>query len=352
VTQEYNSRYARQTILPQMGLEGQEKLTNARVLVIGCGGLGGPVLSYLAASGVGTIGLIEFDTVSLSNLHRQVIFETKDIGQQKIEIAKKRIQSLNPNVTVLSYNTQLTSKNALEIFSEFDLIVDGSDNFPTRYLVNDACEILNKPYVYGAIHQFEGQVSVFNYKGSCTYRDLYNTPPDPETAPNCAVGGVLGPIAGVIGSLQALEAIKIICDIVSPLFNEILVVEFQSMVFRKFKLTKNSERPKITALIDYEAFCSSKVKDSFALTKDEFNALAKVNIQLIDIREPYEHEEFNIGGENIPMDELEKEDIRANVTTILYCASGIRSKTLATKLRKSLPTADIRYLDCSLKEFI
>jgi sulfur-carrier protein adenylyltransferase/sulfurtransferase len=352
VTQEYYSRYARQTILPQMGLEGQEKLTKAKVLVIGCGGLGGPVLSYLAAAGVGTIGLIEFDTVSLSNLHRQVIFETKDIGQQKIEIAKQRIQTLNPNVTVLSYNTQLTSKNALEIFSEFDLIVDGSDNFPTRYLVNDTCEILNKPYVYGAIHQFEGQVSVFNYKGSCTYRDLYNTPPDPETAPNCAIGGVLGPIAGVIGSLQAVEALKIICDIESPLFNEILVVEFQSMTFRKFKLTKNTERPGISALIDYEAFCASKTKESFALTKYEFHALAKENIYLIDIREPYEHEEFNIGGENIPMDELEKEDIRANVTTILYCASGIRSKTLATKLRKSLPTADIRYLDCSLKEFI
>ncbi len=335
-----------------MGLEGQQKLSKAKVLIIGCGGLGGPVLSYLAAAGVGTIGLIEFDTVSLSNLHRQVIFETKDIGQQKIEIAKQRIQSLNPNVTVLSYNTQLTSKNALEIFSEFDLIVDGSDNFPTRYLVNDACEILNKPYVYGAIHQFEGQVSVFNYKGSCTYRDLYNTPPDPETAPNCAQGGVLGPIAGVIGSLQSLEAIKIICDIESPLFNEILVVEFQSMVFRKFKLTKNTERPKITALIDYEAFCSSKVKDSFALTKDEFNALAKENIHLIDIREPYEHEEFNIGGENIPMDEFEKEDIKSIVTTILYCASGNRCKTLATKLRKSLPNADIKYLDCSLKEFI
>jgi sulfur-carrier protein adenylyltransferase/sulfurtransferase len=335
-----------------MGLEGQRKLSQAKVLIIGCGGLGGPVLSYLAAAGVGTIGLIEFDTVSLSNLHRQVIFETKDIGQQKIEIAKQRIQALNPNVTVLSYNTQLTSKNALEIFSEFDLVVDGSDNFPTRYLVNDACEILNKPYVYGAIHQFEGQVSVFNYKGSCTYRDLYNTPPDPDTAPNCAVGGVLGSIAGVIGSLQALEAIKIICDIESPLLNEILVVEFQSMVFRKFKLTKNSERPKITALIDYEAFCSSRVKDSFALTKDEFMALEKENINLIDIREPYEHEEFNIGGENIPMDDLEKEDIQANVTTILYCASGIRSKTLATKLRKSLPTADIRYLDCYLKEFI
>lgn len=352
MTKEYNSRYARQTILPQMGSEGQRKLSNASVLIIGCGGLGGPALSYLAAAGVGTIGLIEFDTISLSNLHRQIVFETKDIGQQKIEIAEQKIKALNPNIQVLSYNTPLSSKNALDILSEFDLIVDGSDNFPTRYLVNDACEILNKPYVYGAIHQFEGQVSVFNYKGSCTYRDLYNTPPSTETAPNCAIGGVLGPIAGVIGSLQALEAIKIICDIETPLFNEILVVEFQSMVFRKFRLTKNKERPKITALIDYEAFCSSKAKDSFALTKDEFNGLSKENIQLIDIREAYEHEEFNIGGENIPMDELEKEDIRGNVTTILYCASGIRSKTWAIKLRKSLPNADIRYLDCSLKEFI
>jgi len=352
VKQEYDSRYARQTILPQMGSEGQEKLSEAKVLVIGCGGLGGPVLSYLAAAGVGTIGLIEFDTVSLSNLHRQIIFETKEVGQPKIEIAKQRIQTLNPDVTVLTYNTQLTSKNALEIFSEFDLIVDGSDNFPTRYLVNDACEILNKPYVYGAIHQFEGQVSVFNYKGSCTYRDLYNTPPDPETAPNCAVGGVLGPIAGVIGSMQALEAIKIICDIESPLFNEILVVEFQSMVFRKFKLTKNSERPKITALIDYEAFCSSKEKDSFAITKDELIALEKENINLIDIREPYEHEEFNIGGENIPMDEFNEENIKPNMKTILYCATGIRSKALARKLHKSTQNGDVWYLDCSLKEFI
>jgi adenylyltransferase/sulfurtransferase len=335
-----------------MGSEGQRKLSNASVMIIGCGGLGGPVLSYLAAAGVGTIGLIEFDTVSLSNLHRQIVFETKDIGQQKIKIAEQKIKALNPNVQVLSYNTPLSNKNALNIFSKFDLIVDGSDNFPTRYLVNDACEILNKPYVYGAIHQFEGQVSVFNYKGSCTYRDLYQTPPSPETAPNCAIGGVLGPIAGVIGSLQAIEAIKIICDIESPLFNEILVVEFQSMVFRKFRLTKNTERPKITALIDYEAFCSSKTKVNFALTKDDFNALDKKNIRLIDIREPYEHEEFNIGGENIPMDELEKEDILANVVTVLYCASGIRSKTLAIKLRKSLPNADIRYLDCSLKEFI
>jgi molybdopterin/thiamine biosynthesis adenylyltransferase len=352
VTQEYNSRYARQTILPQMGLEGQRKLSAAKLLIIGCGGLGGPVLSYLAAAGVGTIGLIEFDTVSLSNLHRQLIFETKDIGQQKIEIAEQKIKALNPNVQVLGYNTPLSSKNALEIFSEFDLIIDGSDNFPTRYLVNDACEILNKPYVYGAIHQFEGQVSVFNHKGSCSYRDLYNTPPDPETAPNCATGGVLGPIAGVIGSLQALEAIKIICEIESPLFNEILVVEFQSMLFRKFKLTKNTARPRITELIDYEAFCSSKAKENFALTKDQFNSLSKENIQLLDIREPYEHEEFNIGGENIPMDEFEKRNIRANVTTILYCASGMRSKTLATKLRKSLPNADIRFLNCSLKEFI
>jgi len=352
VTQEYYSRYARQTILPQMGLEGQKKLSQAKVLIIGCGGLGGPVLSYLAAAGIGTIGLIEFDTVSLSNLHRQVIFETKDIGQQKIEIAKHRVQALNPNVIVVSYNTQLTYKNAIEIFAKFDLIVDGSDNFPTRYLVNDACEILNKPYVYGAIHQFEGQVSVFNYKGSCTYRDLYNTPPDPETTPNCAVGGVLGPIAGVIGSLQALEAIKIICEIESPLFNEILVLEFQSMLFRKFKLSKNSKRSKITALIDYEAFCSSKEKDSFAITKDEFIALEKVNISLIDIREPYEHEEFNIGGENIPMDEFDEKNIKPNVKTVLYCASGIRSKTLAQKLHKANQNINLWYLDCSLKEFI
>jgi sulfur-carrier protein adenylyltransferase/sulfurtransferase len=349
---EYHSRYARQTILPQMGLEGQQKLTKAKVLVIGCGGLGGPVLSYLAAAGVGTIGLIEFDTVSLSNLHRQIIFETKDIGQPKIEIAEQKIKALNPNVQVLAYNTPLSSKNALEIFAEFDLIVDGSDNFPTRYLVNDACEILNKPFVYGAIHQMEGQVAVFNHNGSSTYRDLYNTPPDAETAPNCATGGVLGPIAGVIGSLQALEAIKVICGLESPLTNEILVIEFSSMVIRKFKLKKDQNRPKITALIDYEAFCASKEKDALAISKEEFLRLNAEQINLIDIREEYEHEEFNIGGVNIPSDLLEETPFPTDKKTILYCSSGIRSKTWAKQLKKHQPNVELFYLDCSLKEFV
>ena len=352
MTQEYYSRYARQTILPQMGLEGQEKLTKAKVLVIGCGGLGGPVLSYLAAAGVGTIGLIEFDTVSLSNLHRQVIFETKDIGQPKIEIAEQKIKALNPNVQVLAYNTPLSNKNALEIFAEFDLIVDGSDNFPTRYLVNDACEILNKPYVYGAIHQMEGQVGVFNYQGSCTYRDLYNTPPDTETAPNCTTGGVLGPLAGVVGSLQALEAIKIICAIERPLFNEILVMEFQSMVFRKIKLQKNSDRQMVTQLIDYEAFCSSSNKDPLAITKDDFLRLDKNQYILIDVREDFEHEEFNIGGQNIPQDETEDLELLADKKTIFYCASGIRSKAVANRLQKRFKNCEVRYLNCALKEFV
>lgn len=335
-----------------MGLEGQQKLTKAKVLVIGCGGLGGPVLSYLAAAGVGTLGLVEFDSVSLSNLHRQIIFKTEDIGKQKIEIAEQKILELNPHVSVLTYKTRLNSQNALEIFKDFDLIVDGSDNFPTRYLVNDVCEILNKPYIYGAIHQMEGQVAVFNLNGSSTYRDLYNTPPDAETAPNCATGGVLGPIAGVIGSLQALEAIKVICELESPLINEILVVEFSSMIFRKFKLKKDANRPKITALIDYEAFCASKEKDVLAISKEEFLGLNTEQINLIDIREEYEHEEFNIGGVNIPSDLLEETPFPIDKKTIIYCSSGIRSKTWAKQLKKHQPNAELFYLDCSLKEFV
>lgn len=347
---EDSPRYARQTILPQLGIDGQKKLIQSKVLVIGCGGLGGPVLSYLAAAGVGTIGLIEFDTVSLSNLHRQIIFETKDIGKPKIEIAEQKISALNPDVKVLAYNTNLSSKNALEIFTNFDIIVDGSDNFPTRYLVNDACEILGKPYVYGAIHQMEGQVAVFN--GSCTYRDLYNIPPDPATAPNCAIGGVLGPIAGVIGSLQAIETIKLITGIEKPLIDEILVVEFSNMIFRKIKLKKDTTRQKVGSLIDYEKFCSSPEKDELAISKDAFMLIPIANINLIDVREEYEHEEFNIGGINIPSDELEEEQINKDKPTVLYCASGIRSKTLAQKLKKRNPKIQIQFLDCSLKEFI
>ena len=349
---EYYSRYARQIILPQLGLNGQKKLSEAKVLIIGCGGLGGPVLTYLTAAGVGLLGLIEFDTVSLSNLHRQTIFDTKDIGQPKIEIAKERILSINPNAKVLSYNTRLTNQNALEIFKDFDLIVDGSDNFPTRYLVNDTCEILGKPYVYGAIHQMEGQIAVFNLKGSVTYRDLYNVPPNPDTAPNCAIGGVLGPVAGIIGSLQALEAIKVICDIEKPLVNEILVLEFQSMIFRKLKLTKILDRPKIHTLIDYEAFCSGKQHDPHAISKEEFINIDAKNLILIDIREKYEHEEFNIGGENIPQDEIDEGNLQEGKKYILYCASGIRSKALTKKLKQNNQNLDIQYLNCSLKEFI
>jgi molybdopterin/thiamine biosynthesis adenylyltransferase/rhodanese-related sulfurtransferase len=347
---ENNTRYARQVILPEMGIEGQKKLGNASVLIIGCGGLGGPVLTYLAAAGVGTIALVEFDIIAESNLHRQVIFDTKDIGKKKIEVAVQKIKDLNPLIKTELYQEGLNSGNALEIFSKYDLIVDGSDNFPTRYLVNDACEILNKPFVYGAIHQMEGQVAVFNFNGSSTYRDLFNSPPSPETAPNCATGGVLGPVAGVIGSLQALEAIKIISGIGKPLVDQILLVHFSEMIFRKMKIKKNLARSKVEKLIDYEAFCASEIKNPLAIYKNEFLELD--NFTLIDIRENYEHEEFNIGGENIPQDEFEIKQLRENQKIVLYCSSGIRSKTLASKIKAKNPQLDIYYLACSLKEFV
>jgi sulfur-carrier protein adenylyltransferase/sulfurtransferase len=352
VIQENYNRYARQTILPQMGLEGQQKLAEAKVLIIGCGGLGGPVLSFLAAAGVGTIGLVEFDTVSLSNLHRQIIFETKDVGLPKVELAKAKIEAINPNVKGILFNERLSSQNALEIFAQFDMVIDGSDNFPTRYLVNDACEILNKPYIYGAIHQMEGQVGVFNYQGSCTYRDLYNTPPDADSAPNCATGGVLGPLAGIVGSMQALEAIKVICGIEKPLFNEILVMEFQTMVFRKIKLHKTENRPAITELIDYEAFCNVGVQDALSISKGDFEKLPGNEYLLIDVREEYEHEAFNIGGTNIPQDEIDATELTQNALIILYCASGIRSKAVANYLIKTNQNLKVKYLNCSLQEFI
>lgn len=347
---EYNTRYARQVILPEMGIEGQRKLSNSSVLIIGCGGLGGPVLTYLAAAGVGTIALVEFDTIAESNLHRQVIFDTKDIGKRKIEVAVQKIKDLNPLIKTELYPEGLNNDNALEIFSKYDLIIDGSDNFPTRYLVNDACEILNKPFIYGAIHQMEGQISVFNLNGSTTYRDLFNSPPSPETAPNCATGGVLGPVAGVIGSLQALEAIKIISGIGKPLVDQILLVHFSEMIFRKMKIKKNLTRSKVEKLINYEAFCSSGIKSPLAIYKNEFVELS--NIALIDIRENYEHEEFNIGGANIPLDEFRIEKLRENQKIVLYCSSGKRSKILATKIKAKNPLLDVYYLDCSLKEFI
>lgn len=323
LTKEEYQRYNRQTLMPEFGQEGQEKLKNAKVLVVGCGGLGSPILLYLTAAGIGTLGIVENDKVDVSNLQRQILYGTSSVGLDKILETEKRLKDLNPLVQINIYPTSLTAKNALEIIKDYDIVVDGTDNFPTRYLVNDACVMLNKPFVYGAIHRFEGQVAVFNHNGSATYRDLFPTPPPPEQAPNCAEAGVLGVLPGIIGSMQALEAIKVITEIGEPLAGKILVLDTLSMLSRVIKIPKMPDTQNITQLIDYEEFCGMKSQNEISF--DELKNLQ--NYQLIDVREPHEYAQKNLGGELMPLSELEKylPKISRDKTVVVHCQSGIRS---------------------------
>ncbi len=322
-------RYNRQMLMPEFGLAGQEKLQTAKVLVIGCGGLGSPILLYLTAAGVGTLGIVENDTVDVSNLQRQVLYNSLSVGYAKINETEKHLKALNPFVKINKYATRLSSENALEIIRDYDIVVDGTDNFPTRYLVNDACVLLDKPFVYGAIHRFEGQVAVFNYKGSATYRDLFSAPPPPEQAPNCAEAGVLGVLPGIIGSMQALEAIKVLTEIGEPLAGKLLVLDTLSMQSRIIKIPKMPNSPKITQLINYEEFCGL-VKSVELRIKSEISyqqLMQLTDYQLIDVREVHEYAIKNLGGELMPLSELEKHlsKISRNKTVVLHCQSGVRS---------------------------
>jgi len=335
LSREEIERYNRQILIPEFGLEGQKKLKNASVLVIGAGGLGSPVLLYLTASGIGRIGVVEHDIVDLSNLQRQILYEEKEVGSKKIDAAGERLKNLNENITIQKHPTRLTRYNALEIVENYDLVIDGSDNFPTRYLVNDTCELLNKPFVYGAIHQFEGQVSVFNYNGGVTYRDLFDKPPAEDMAPNCSTAGVLGMMAGIVGSLQAIEAVKIITGIGRVLNGELLLIEVLSMNVRKIKILTNPEKRPITELIDYEAFCSSgNVLES--ITFEKFKELNKDDYQLIDVRSEREYLLANLGGELIPLEDLESKilSIKKDKTVVIHCQSGGRSKTAIRLLKE------------------
>src|ERR1700733_14138476 len=261
LSKEEIQRYSRHLIMPEVGMEGQLKLKRARVLTIGTGGLGAPLGLYLAAAGVGHLGLVDFDVVDSSNLQRQVTFTTADVGKPKSEAAKARLLALNPMIDIVSYKTRLTSDNALDLFRDYDIIVDGTDNFPTRYLVNDACVLLGKPNVYGSIFRFEGQCTVFGYPGGPCYRCLYPEPPPPGLVPSCAEGGVLGVLPGIVGSLQAMETIKLILGIGQPLAGRLLLFAALGMKFRELRLRKNPDCPvcgdrrTINALIDYEEFC-------------------------------------------------------------------------------------------------
>lgn len=336
------SRYNRHIIIPEFGLEAQQKLKASKVLVIGSGGLGSPVLLYLAAAGIGTIGIVDFDVVDDSNLQRQVLFGVGEVGKPKVEAAKRRLESLNPYINLKVYNTQLTSKNALELIKDYDVVADGTDNFPTRYLVNDACVLLGKTNVYASIFQFEGQLSVFNYKNSKgevgpNYRDLYATPPPAGLVPSCAEGGVLGVLPGIIGSLQALEVIKVVTgvgEVLSGRFFSFDALNFDSRTFnirRNPNNPLNGTNPTIKELIDYEQFCGvkaveKKIKEINALELNEWLVRGE-DLQLIDVREPYEYEICNIGAELIPLATVIENAgrIDRNKKVVIQCKTGNRS---------------------------
>ena len=323
-------RYNRHLLIPEFGLAGQERLKAARVLVVGCGGLGSPVLLYLAAAGVGTLGLIDNDRVDDSNLQRQILYGTESIGLPKVQEAAQRLRSLNPHIVVQPHEVLLSAANALQIFANYDLIVDGSDNFPTRYLVNDACVILNKPFVYGAIYRFEGQVAIFNHQNGPNYRDLFASPPPPDLAPNCAEAGVLGVLPGIIGSIQANEAIKFLAQIGEPLTGKLFVMDALSLTTRIIRIPKLPERPKIAELIDYEAFCVPKIDFLTEIDAEELAEMRQsaVDFQLIDVREAAEYALENLGGMLMPLSQLKNfvSQIDRQKAVVLHCQSGLRSQ--------------------------
>lgn len=335
---EERKQYSRHLILNEIGEVGQLKLKQAKVLVIGAGGLGCPVLQYLTAAGVGTIGVIDHDVVDQSNLQRQVLYTIDDIGLSKAETAVKRLSQLNPFVLFNTYNEKLTRKNAIALFTNYDIIIDGSDNFSTRYLTNDAAVITNKPLVYGAIFKFEGQVSVFNYLGSATYRCLYPTPPTPETSPNCSEIGVLGVLPGIIGSLQANEAIKIICGIGEVLTNKLLLFDALSLNQQILGFEKDEASEIIALEKDYDFFCG--ITSTKEITLDELNK-NKANYNLLDVREDSEREEYHIGGQHIPLGQLSKrfQEIDISLPIVVYCKSGKRSNSAISYLKEQLDKA-------------
>ncbi len=348
------SRYSRHLILPEVGMEGQQKLKAARVLCVGAGGLGSPLAFYLAAAGVGTLGLVDFDVVDASNLQRQIIHSTPDVGRKKLDSAAEKLIALNPALNVVKHETMLTSANALEIFADYDVVADGTDNFPTRYLVNDACVLLGKPNVYGSIFRFEGQASVFATRQGPCYRCLYPEPPPPGMVPSCAEGGVLGILPGLLGVIQATEVIKLILGNGEPLIGRLLLVDALAMRFRELKLRKNPEcpvcgdHPTVTELIDYQQFCgvAPKTHEEQAVK----NGIPQMTVQelkrrmdlgddllLLDVREPFEYQIANIGGKLIPLNDVPHRlaEIDLDREIVVHCKSGGRSQRVAEFLHHS-----------------
>lgn len=337
--------YSRHLIIPEVGLQGQRKLKGARVLMVGAGGLGSPVGMYLAAAGVGTIGIVEFDTVEVSNLHRQLLYTVNDAGKSKLECAVNRLSSMNPHINVVAHPERITADNALALIEQYDLVVDGTDNFPTRYLVNDACVLLGKPNVYASIFRFEGLVSLFNHDNGPCYRCLYPSPPPPGFAPSCAEGGVFGVLPGIIGSLQAAEVIKLITGVGDSMSGRLLQFDGTAMKFREFEVSRDpecslcGEQATQTELIDYVSFCGV-VPDAFEATDEglepeEIDAMGlkqKIDnntpFQLLDVRTVNEFEIVNIDGAFlIPLDEIEEHlhTLSRDQEVVCYCKSGKRS---------------------------
>lgn len=347
-------RYSRHLIMPEVGMEGQQKLKAARVLCIGAGGLGSPLAMYLAAAGVGTLGIVDFDVVDFTNLQRQIIHSTADVGRKKLDSAAETIGGINPFVKVEKFETRLSSQNALEIFREFDVIADGTDNFPTRYLVNDACVLTGKPNVYGSIFRFEGQASLFATKAGPCYRCLYPEPPPPGLVPSCAEGGVLGILPGLVGIIQATETIKLILGSGDSLAGRLLLIDAMGMKFRELKLRKNPEcpacgaHPTVTKLIDYEQFCGigsgdaahpSNVSSIPEIQPQELKRRldAGEDIFILDVREPHEYQICNLGGYLIPINDLPRRvsELDSSRQIVAHCKSGRRSANAVEFLRQA-----------------
>jgi adenylyltransferase/sulfurtransferase len=352
------ARYSRHLILPEVGLEGQQKLKAAKVLCVGSGGLGAPMLFYLAAAGVGTIGLVDFDVVDESNLQRQIIHSTADVGRPKIDSAADKLKALNPHVNIVKHETMLTSANALEIIKDYDIVADGTDNFPTRYLVNDACVLSgNKPNAYASIFRFEGQASVFATEEGPCYRCLYPEPPPPGLVPSCAEGGVLGILPGLLGVIQATEVIKLILGKGEPLIGRLVLVDSLNMKFRELKLRKNPDcpvcgtHPTVTKLIDYQQFCGivpeAKTEEKPAPMQNGIPQITPVDLKrrldagedvfVLDVREPHEYQIVNIGAPLIPLGDLPNRlgELDANREIVIHCKTGGRSQRAAEFLQKS-----------------
>lgn len=347
------ARYSRHLILPEVGMEGQQKLKAAKVLCIGTGGLGSPLAFYLAAAGIGTLGLVDFDVVDSSNLQRQIIHSTKDVGRSKIVSATEKLVALNPFLNVVQHETMLTSQNAIEIISQYDIVADGTDNFPTRYLVNDACVLTGKPNAYGSIFRFEGQASVFATEHGPCYRCLYPEPPPPGLVPSCAEGGVLGILPGLVGVIQATEVIKLILGKGEPLIGRLLLVNSLDMKFRELKLRKNPEcpvcgkNPTVTKLIDYQQFCGIVPEAKVAAEKNGIPQMSVTELKqkldagedvfILDVREPYEYQIAQIGGHLIPLGELPNRlgELDTSREIVVQCKSGGRSQRAAEFLAQN-----------------